>query len=175
MSARVTQETNDRANEFMTPMEKMIELIDDLRFSDDQRLTDGLYLSMMNTIQEIHKLKTQVKTTTIYREAERQAQATVMQPRPKAKDMKDDPRYMSCPSCKKWMTKRHFREKHSKSKTCSHTKALRDFNRITNKKINDSKSFCLEEIVACLAELPLKGSIGADKREQYGIPSEYTL
>ncbi len=175
MPSRVSAETSDRANEFINPMEKMIDLIDDLRFSEDQRLTDGLYLSMMNTIQAIHKLKTQVKTSYIYVEAQRQAQAVVMTPRPKASDMKDDPRYMACPSCKKFMTKRHFNEKHRFSKTCSHTKALRDFNRKTNKKINDNKAFCLEEIVACLAEQQVKGTISKKKREQYGIPTEYTL
>jgi hypothetical protein len=149
----VSQETHAKASQFANPMEKMLDLIDTLRFSEDQRMNDGMYLEMMNTICEINKLKTEVKTSVIYREAVRQSHAPISQPRRKAIDMLDDPAYMSCPDCKKPMTIRHYKEKHSGTKNCHHIKTVRDINKIKGTGNTKSKTM--------LAKPQLRG-FGAD-------------
>lgn len=125
----VSQETHDNATAFMNPVDRMLELIDDLRFSEDQRLTDGMYLNMMNTVSEINKLKREIQNTVIYVETARHARAPV-RARKKASEMRDDPKYMACPRCKKYMTKRHYQEKHSRTKTCGHIEGLRMLNAV---------------------------------------------
>jgi hypothetical protein len=137
----VSQETHDNATAFINPVDRMLDLIDDLRFSEDQRLTDGMYLKMMNTVSEINKLKREIQNTVIYVETTRHARAPV-RARKKASEMRDDPNYMACPRCKKYMTKRHYQEKHSRTKTCGHIEGLRKLNAVkgTGNKKNKKKS-----------------------------------
>ena len=137
----VSQKTHDEANAFIQPLQKMMMLIDDLRFSDDRTLTDGMYLEMMNTVQELNKLKDQVKTSVIYVEAERRSRMNVVA-RKKASDMKDDPNYTCCPKCKKYMTKDHYYKKHSKTKTCGHIEMVRKINAVKGTGNVKSKKKC---------------------------------
>tara|TARA_R110000823_G_scaffold79034_1_gene180058 strand:- start:31 stop:732 length:702 start_codon:yes stop_codon:yes gene_type:complete len=128
---RVSQETLDEATAFATPMEKLMNMLDEIAFSDDRVMNDQTYLEMGKALMEINQLKTQVKETVIYRTAIRQASATVMNPRISAADMAANPEYYTCcPACKTYMTKRHFKEKHGKAKKCSHILQLRNFNAI---------------------------------------------
>ncbi len=131
MPTGVSQETSNKAREFIAPLEKMCELVDDVRFADGAEMTDGVYLEMMNTLQALNKLAASVRQTTIYVEVQRQAQARVANPRLSTAEMlrriqRGDPKFMACPKCKKPMTTRHFKEKHSKSKTCTHIEVVRE-------------------------------------------------
>ena len=181
----VSQETHDNATAFINPIDKMLELIDDLRFSEDQRLTDGMYLKMMNTVSEINKLKREIQNTVIYVETARHARAPV-RARKKASEMKDDPNYMACPKCKKYMTKRHYKEKHQFTKTCGHIEAVRKLNAVkgTGNKKNKKKSappqmrldggVDVEATIVILQE-EIFGRInyGDEERERINIPREY--
>ena len=131
MPTGVSQETSDKARAFIAPLEKMCELVDDVRFADGAEMSDGVYLEMMNTLQELNKLARSVRQTTIYVEVQRQAQARVAKPRMSTAEMlreiqRGNPKFMSCPKCKKPMTTRHYKEKHSKSKTCTHIEVVRE-------------------------------------------------
>ena len=128
---QVSEETHINANAFMTPLERMIELVDDVRFSPNMEMTDGLYLDMMNTLNELRKLGQSVRQTTIYVEVQRQARAPVQNPRKTPAEIykeiaRGNKKYMVCPKCKKPMTTRHYKEKHSKTRTCTHIEVVRE-------------------------------------------------
>ena len=130
MPIQVSETTQANANAFMTPMNAMIELIDDVRFAEGMVMTDGVYLDMMNTMSALRKAVKDIKSTTIFVEVERQAAARIARPRLTPAEIhaeiaKGNKKYMVCPNCKKPMTTRHFYEKHSKTKTCGHIAEVR--------------------------------------------------
>ncbi len=130
MPIQVSEETQANATAFMTPMNAMIELIDDVRFAEGMVMTDGVYLDMMNAMAELRKQIKNIKGTTIFVEVERQAAARIARPRLTPAQIHEqikagNQKYMVCPSCKKPMTTRHFHEKHSKTKTCGHIAEVR--------------------------------------------------
>ena len=130
-TVRVSQETLDEAKAFINPMERMMMMLDDLAFSETRVMNEQTYLEMGKALMEINELKNEVKETVIYRNAVRQARAAVMSPRLSAAEMAaDTENYTCCPACKSYMTKRHFKEKHVKTKKCSHILQLRSFNAI---------------------------------------------
>jgi translation initiation factor 2 beta subunit (eIF-2beta)/eIF-5 len=130
MPIQVSEETQANASAFMTPMNTMIELIDDVRFAEGMVMSDGNYLAMMNAMAELRKQIKNIKGTTIFVEVQRQATARIARPRLTPAQIheqiaKGNKKYMVCPSCKKPMTTRHFYEKHSKTKTCNHIAEVR--------------------------------------------------
>ncbi len=127
---QVSEETHANASAFMTPMNTMIELIDDVRFAEGMVMSDGNYLAMMNAMAELRKQIKNIKGTTIFVEVQRQAAARIARPRLTPAQIheeiaKGNKKYMVCPSCKKPMTTRHFYEKHSRTKTCGHIAEVR--------------------------------------------------
>lgn len=130
MPIQVSEATQQNAEAFMTPMNAMIELVDDVRFNEGMVMTDGNYLDMMNAMSALRKAVQDIKGTTIFVEVERQAAARIARPRLTpaqihAEIAKGNKKYMICGSCKKPMTTRHFYEKHSKTKTCGHIAEVR--------------------------------------------------
>lgn len=191
---RVSQETLNEAVAFINPMERMMMMLDDLAFSETRVMNEQTYIEMGKALMEINELKNEVKQTIIYRNAVRQAAAQVMNPRLSAAEMAADiENYTCCPACKSYMTKRHFKEKHIKTKKCSHILQLRSFNaikgtgEIKNKTLRARRQKKeaghlqdVEAVIVCLAETPIKRKLSTNEEsDEYEferrvqIPTDY--
>ena len=121
----VNPETKKQADDFMTTMNAMFETIEMLAGAD-RPMNEGEWLVLAKHFQKLHQAKTQTETTYIYVEAHRTStRGRVMERKTltKAEKLADD-KSMTCPSCKKVMTKRHYAEKHNKAGVCEHIQAL---------------------------------------------------
>jgi hypothetical protein len=120
----VNAETKEQADQFITTLGEMFEIIEKL--AEDSAINEGNYLILADKFKKLSELKERTKTTVIYVEAQRthtRGRVATRKPLTKAEKLKD-PKFMLCPSCKKVMTKRHYDEKHERSGVCGHIVAV---------------------------------------------------
>jgi hypothetical protein len=131
----INPETKQVADEFMTRMDTLFEIMD-TAVMEGRPFTDGEYLAQCNDMKKMREMVQQmsgiitrlsqqapvarqaVAETVIFRTAQRQHTARVREPKKSKALGLEDPKNMKCPKCERIMTIRHYKENHSKAGIC---------------------------------------------------------
>ena len=121
----VSAETKEVADVFMTTIGEMFETIEMLAGAE-RPMNEGEWLVLAKQFQKLATMKARTVTTVVYVEQERthrRGRVLAKKSLTRAEKLANED-FMSCPKCKKVITKRHYAEKHSKSGICKHVVAV---------------------------------------------------
>jgi len=115
----MSMETKKIADEFVGLINGLFEGIEELT-TKDRPINEGEWLEMSNTLMKLHQFKDRFKANVVVAEQiQRHQRGRVMTREQKSREEKlQDPANMACPKCLRIMTKRHYKEKHSRAGVC---------------------------------------------------------
>jgi hypothetical protein len=134
----MSQETKKIADEFVGLVSGLFENIEALT-QVERPMNEGEWLNMSNTLMKLHQFKDRFKANIIVVEqVQRHQRGRVMTRTPQTRQEKlQDPSKQACPKCLRIMTKRHYKEKHSRTGIC---KAIEVVSHATAKSGGENKS-----------------------------------